>query len=125
MRLIYLDHAQVAVEHVPIIVVLGLDHPVPDAKRPAEPLDFRPAVAGIEGRLEHLVEIPGPQHGAVHRREHLDVGLGIEAEPLGNPLLDQPHDQVLDRLGLRGLDEIEVAAVLGDFRFGICPWLMA
>jgi hypothetical protein len=70
--------------------------------------------AGVKGRLEHLVEIPGPQQGPVHRAEHLDVGLGIEAEPGRNPLLDQLYDQILDGLGLLGLNEVEVAAV---------PWL--
>ncbi len=35
-----LDHAQIAVENIPIIVVFGLNYPVPKAKRPAKPLDF-------------------------------------------------------------------------------------
>jgi hypothetical protein len=35
----------------------------------------------------------------------------VAAEPGRNPIFDQPHDQVLDGLGLLGLDEVEVAAV--------------
>ena len=49
------DQPEIAVENVPIIVVFRLDYAVPEAERPAKSLDFWPAVAGIEGRLQDLV----------------------------------------------------------------------
>ena len=41
-----LDHPEVAVENITIIVVFGLNYPVPKAKRPTESLNFWAAVAG-------------------------------------------------------------------------------
>ena len=43
--------------------------------------------------------------------------LGSTLNRLRNPLLDQPHDQVLDGLGFGGLDEVEVAETLGSLQF--------
>ena len=81
----FLDHAQVAIEYVSIIVIFRLDYPVSKPKRPAEPLDFGAATGRIEGRLEHLIQVPGPQSDRV-------IGLSTWMSALGsNP----------NRLGIR------------------------
>ncbi len=107
------DHAQVAVKHVPIVIVLGLDDAVSNAVRPAEAFDFRPAIGRIQGRLQHLVEIARAQLPAIHGSQDLDIGPAIQSEAGGNPFPDQPYDPLLNVLRLVGLDEVEIRERLG------------
>ena len=48
----------------------------------------------------------------MHRGEDLDLVEGIEAEPLGDPLLDQGDDQLQDPLRVLLLDEVKIVELL-------------
>ena len=108
---------EIAVEDLPVIVVLGLHHPVARREAPAKPLDL-----GGRVRVEHLlkldVEVAGSEHAPVHRAEHLHVLHRIEPEPARHALLDHLDDLRHALLGLGDLDEVEVALLARLRRLG-------
>ena len=77
-----LDQRQIAIENVTTIVVVGLDSPIPEAKRSGKPLDLRITTTRIDSGLEHLVQVPGSQQRPVHWAEYLDVFLGTNLSRL-------------------------------------------
>jgi len=121
VRVDLLHQAEVAVEHLAAVVVLGLDHAVAHAELPAKALHLLLAARRIEDRLEHLVQIARAQRRAIHGAEDLHVPLGIEAETGRDPLPHQAHDQVLHCLRLGGLDEVEIAEGLRGGQLGHLP----
>src|SRR5205823_2812426 len=102
------DPADVAVEYFALVVVLGLNHLVADAKRPAEPHDLRRA-GRIEGGLQHRIEIAHAQLGAIHRRQHLHAIAGRGAEARRDAIANDGDDAIDDVWRIGGFDEIEVA----------------
>ena len=76
--------------------------------------DFRAAVAGIEGRLQHLVQVPGPQHasGSSGVSTWMSV-LGSKPNRLGIRSLTSRTIKSWMASGSCGLDEVEVAQALG------------
>ena len=78
------DGADVAVEHVEVIVVPAVDHPV---AHPENPLAHRQLVlarlGGIGRFLDHPVQTDRPQTAPGHGGENLD--LGIFTEVFGDP----------------------------------------
>ena len=108
------DHADVAVEHALVVVVLEL-HDLVAAAVHAIAADELEATrhARVQLVLQRLVECGRAELAAVHRREHLDAGDRVKAEPRRDPLGDQLDDRVPRGLRIVAADEVEVGLASG------------
>ena len=106
-----------------VVVVAQLHHLVAAAKRALAARELGAPRRRIEPLLQRAVERRGAELAAMHRRQHLDVGDRIEAEPRRDALGDQLDDRRARRLGLLARDEVEVAVAAGaaDSRSGSSP----
>ncbi len=103
------DHADVPVEHILVVVVLGLHHLVPEPELPTEL--FHNRFIGpdrVECILQQFIECPHPKGSAVHGAEHLHVVDRVAAQFPGDPLPDHLQEGKLDGLGLLALDKEEI-----------------
>ncbi len=73
---------KIPVEHVLVIVVPQLHHPVANAIGSAIAIDAR--AGRVQRRLEGPIKILGSADSAMHRGQYLDIAHGIEPEPLGH-----------------------------------------
>ena len=81
-----------------------------------------PAGVGIEPRLQRLVQRDDTRWPAIHRREHLNIGDGVEPIFRGQAAGHQIDDQPLRGLGIGGGRKKK--SLLGaDFIAGISPRL--
>jgi hypothetical protein len=71
--------ADVAVEDLAVVVVLGLHHLVANAEAGAELVDAV-FIRWVERHLQGLVDAAGAGRAAVHRAQHLNVAHRIEVE---------------------------------------------
>ncbi len=112
----FCDVADVAIENFFIIIVLGLNDFIADAKDGAKFFHgrvLRPG--GIELGLEAQVQFTNAEGAAVHGAEHLGIAHGMETEFFGNAVFDDVQQRIDDGLRLVALDEIEIRI---DFFFG-------
>ena len=108
------DAAHVAVEHLPVIVVADLHHPVAQAEQPPAPAVLRLARRRrVEGRLQAPVQLPHPGGPPVEGRKDLHLGQRVEAEFAGDAVLDDVHDQVGGPFGVLGGKEEKVGRLPG------------
>src|SRR5918993_515469 len=100
--------AEVTVEDLLVIVVLGLHHPITRRKPPAKLLYFGGRI-GIEHFLELDVEVAGSEYTPVHRAQHLNILHGIKSEPARHAFLNHLDNLRHTFLMIINLDEVEVA----------------
>jgi len=98
-------------------IVLGLHDLVAGGEARSETFDPVGHVR-VQGLLEIGVQYPRAERAALHRAEDLDVADRVQAETLRDPVPDDLDDLGGSRLGLAGLDEIEIGRLvaLGSFR---------
>jgi hypothetical protein len=109
LHVVDLGHAaDVAVEHVFVVVVDHLHDLVAHAEGPAVALDGR--TGRVQCLLEDRIEVPAAQDAPLHGREHLDVVHAVKAELLWDVLADQAADHVHGLVGVGDLNEVEVRA---------------
>ena len=83
------DDANVPVENLLVVVVLGLNDLVAEAKLPAVFLnEGLVLLERIEGVLQLQVQLTDAKGAPVHGTEHLNVPDGVKAELSRNPLFD-------------------------------------
>src|ERR1019366_4675140 len=75
----FLDHADVTIEDLFLVVVLRLNHLVPDLEPPAESLrgGFTEP-NGIQSALEYRVQLADSDRSPVHWAQNLTVAEGVE-----------------------------------------------
>ena len=111
--------ADVAVEHLQIVVVPHLHHLVPHPQ--AVPAAGHRRPLGVEQVAQHGVQAVGAEGAPVHGGEHLELLDRIEAEPPGDALGHDLGDGLDDRLRLRALDEEEVPLAVHRLQDGHHP----
>ena len=85
LRVNILHRADVAVEHVLVVVVAYLHHAI--APTVLESATRKAVANGIDSLLKGDIQVGGSHHTALHRGQHLDV-VGAIAVSLGNAVLD-------------------------------------
>lgn len=91
----------VAVKHLLVVVVLGLDNFVASAELPAELLHGRFVRPGrIEFRLQTRVQLADAERASIHRTEHLYVADRIKLELVWDAALDQVQQRISNPLRL-------------------------
>ena len=104
------DTADVAVEDFALVVVSRLQNLVADAERGPVALHFFcVAVVRIEHVLKHLVQVLHAEFGLVHRRQHLHIANGVEAEFRGDARLQHERDSLDDLRRFVGFHEVKIA----------------
>src|ERR1035438_1816782 len=94
-----LDHADVAVEDLLLLVVLRLDDFVPNLEPPSKSLrGGLTRTNRVQSALEHCVQLADSDRAPIHRAQDLYVTNGVEAMALGNSVLNQPP---IGRTGFR------------------------
>jgi hypothetical protein len=87
------DPPDVAVEHVFVVVVSGLDDFVAQPELNPEALDNRFAWTWrIQPLLQHRIHLAGPERPPVHRTKNLDVANRVAAKFFWNPASRQIQD---------------------------------
>jgi hypothetical protein len=108
-----LDHADVAIEDLLLVVVLRLDDLVPDLEPPAKSLRGGFTETNrIQSTLEHDVQFADSDRSPVHWAQNLNVTDWVEPMALRDSVLHQPHQGCDDLIGRIPLDEMEVGARL-------------
>src|SRR5205085_909970 len=98
--------------NVLVVVVLDLHDLVAWAEGPAEALDADLA-RWVEGALQLDVEGASAEPSAVHRAEHLDLPYRVEPKSLRDALLHHGQQLPNSFVGVRRVDEVEIAALDG------------
>src|SRR5215470_9121290 len=108
------DEADVAVESVPVVVVLDLHDLVADTVGEAEALDgWLIGGAGIESGLQRQVQGACASPAPMHRAEHLHISDRIETEAGWDALGHDLYDLAGRILGIARFDEIKIAVSSG------------
>ena len=98
--------AQIAVEHILVVVVDRLEHTVAHPESASEACYL--GSHRVEGLPEPVVESMGTDNPPVHGTQHLNVPHGTQSEPRRDPLCADADDSIGRRLRLFGFDEVEV-----------------
>ena len=95
VAVVVLEHAQLAVHQLVLVVVDRLDDAVADA----QPGAADAGAVGVQQRAQAVVERVDPRRPAVHRRQHLDARRAIDPEMARQAAAGQGDDLLADRVG--------------------------
>ena len=105
LRVNMLHRADVAIEHVLVVVVAYLHHAI--APTVLESATRKAVANGVDSLLKGDVQVRGSHHTALHRGQHLDV-VGADVVSLGYAVAHDVHDFLRRPLGVFLLNKEEV-----------------